>query len=242
MARREGCGRTLPRGGEPLSDHVSDLRALKALKMELEIEKLRHEVTIESNEAKKSAIYLASAEDSEADRLAKVGSRQYRQLDVTAPIYSMNVDAWIDRLEHWERRDPGEPIVVRINSPGGSILDGFALYDTLMRLRRKGHKITTHGIGIIASMATVIMQAGEERVLDRNAWFLVHEASAGAMGKTSDMEDMLKIIEKLERRTFSILAERSNLSATQIKTRWKRKEELLSAEETVKLGLVDRVE
>lgn len=180
--------------------------------------------------------------DKEADRLAKPGSRTYRQLNIFGPIFGGNVDAWIDMLEHWERRDPGEPIVIRVNSPGGSVLDGFALLDTILRLKRKGHSITTHGIGMIASMATVIMQAGDERVLDKNSWFMIHEVSAGARGKTSEMRDELKFIEKLEDRLLDILAERSTLTKRQIKSRWTKTDDWMSADEALKFGFVDKIE
>lgn len=145
-------------------------------------------------------------------------------------------------LEHWERRDPGAPITIRINSPGGSVLDGFALLDTILRLRRKGHKITTHGIGMIASMATIIMQAGDERVLDQNAWFMIHEVSAGTSGKASEMEDQMKFTLKLQDRLLDILAERSKLTKTQIKRRWKKTDDWMSSDDALALGFVDRVE
>lgn len=180
--------------------------------------------------------------DKEADRLAKPGSRTYRQLNIFAPIFGGNVDTWIDTLEHWERRDPGEPIVIRINSPGGDVLDGFALLDTILRLRRNGHHVTTHGLGMIASMATVLMQAGDERVLDKNAWFMIHEVSAGVRGKSSEMEDELKFVKKLQDRLLDILAERSTLTKAQIKRRWTKKDDWMSADEALKLGFVDRVE
>ena len=187
-------------------------------------------------------IELRRTIDVEADRLAKPGSRGYRQLDINAPIIGRNVDEWIAMLEHWERRDPGEPIVIRINSPGGSVLDGFALFDAILRLRRKGHTITTHGTGMIASMATILMQAGDERVLDANSWFMIHEVSAGAMGKASEMEDSLKLIKRLEDRLVTILAERSVLTKRQIIARTKRKDDWMTAEEAVALGFADRVE
>lgn len=180
--------------------------------------------------------------DKEADRLAKPGSRTYRQLNIFAPIVGSYVDSWIDMLEHWERRDPGEPITIRINSPGGSVLDGFALLDTILRLRRKGHKVTTHGLGMVASMATILMQAGDERVLDKNAWFMIHEVSAGTSGKASDMEDELRFVKKLQDRLLDILSERSTLSKTQIKRRWTKKDDWMSADEALALGFVDRVE
>jgi ATP-dependent Clp endopeptidase proteolytic subunit ClpP len=152
------------------------------------------------------------------------------------------VDNWIAQLEHWERRDPGEPITIRINSPGGAVIDGFALFDTILRLRRKGHFITTHGIGMIASMATVLMQAGDERVLDKNSWFMVHEIGSRVGGKTSDMEDELKFIKRLQERILDIYVERTILNKAQISRRWKKTDDWMDSNEALKLGFVDRVE
>lgn len=221
---------------------MTDLRALRAEKLTLEIEKLRHETTIEAARAEASAFELAASEDREADRLAKVGSRRFRQLDIDAPIYSGNVQAWIAQLEHWERRDPGEGVVIRINSPGGSVIEGFALLDTILRLRRKGHHVETHGMGMIASMATILMQAGDERILDANSWFMIHEVANSASGKTSEIEDELKFQKRLEDRLLDILAERSTLTKAQIRRRWRKTEDWMSAEEAVALGFADRVE
>ena len=228
-------------GEDELTD-LNTLRDLRARETELKIAKLEHEVRSEAASAEAHEMELAKMRDAEADRLAKPGSRTYRQLNIFAPIYGNAVDSWIDMLEHWERRDPGEPIVIRINSPGGDVLDGFALLDTILRLKRKGHHITTHGIGMIASMATILMQAGDERVLDANAWFMIHEISAGARGKTSEIEDELKFIGKLQDRLLDLLAERSTLTKTQIKRRWKKTDDWMSAEEALSLGFVDRVE
>lgn len=225
------------------------MKALVAMEKEvsiererLEIEKLQYEIKYEAARVEGAELELAAARDKEADRLAKPGSRSYRQLNIFEPIYGGVVDVWIDRLEHWERRDPGEPITIRINSPGGSVLDGFALFDTILRLRRKGHYITTHGVGMIASMATIIMQAGDERVLDANSWFMIHEVSAGAMGKSSEMEDQLKFIKRLQDRALDIYAERSKLTKAQISRRWKKTDDWMDANEAVALGFADRVE
>lgn len=216
--------------------------ALRARNIALKNQRLEHEIISEAAKAEGAQLELAKMHDLEADRLAKPGSRSYRQLNIFAPIVGNYVDTWIDALEHWERRDPGLPITIRINSPGGSVLDGFALLDTILRLRRKGHHVTTHGIGMIASMATILMQAGDERVLDHNAWFMIHEVSAGVQGKASEMEDQMKFTLKLQERLLDILAERSTLSKTQIKRRWKKTDDWMSADEALALGFVDRVE
>jgi ATP-dependent protease ClpP protease subunit len=217
--------------------------------MDLRAEKLREEIRFETARAQIAEIEAKQMVDKEADRLAKPGARKNLQLNIFDVISGHNVDQWIDVLEHWERRDPGAPITIRINSPGGSVFDGLALHDTILRLRRKGHRVTTHGTGMIASMASVLMQAGDERVLDKNAWFMVHEVASGAsLGdlfntrKTSEQAEQVKLMKRLEDRLLDILSERSTLTKAQIKRRWTKTDDWMTAEQTLELGYVDRVE
>ena len=212
---------------------LNDLRTLKGRLLEQEIRQATAEADIAEFDRNKRY-------DEERDRAVKPG--RIRHLYLNDVVSGRNVDAWLEVLNHWERRDPGEPIEITINSPGGSVLDGLALYDAILRLRRKGHHVTTRGTGLIASMATILMQAGDDRILDANSWFMTHEVSAGAVGTTSDMEDQLAFVKRLNDRLHGILAERSTLSKKQILTRTKKKDDWLSAEEAVGLGFADKVE
>lgn len=226
-----------------------ELMDLRAENLRRENEKLAAEIRFEVARAQIAEIEQAQMLDKEADRLAKPGARENLQLNIFDAIYGSHVDQWIDVLEHWERRDPGKSILIRINSPGGSVFDGLALFDTILRLRRKGHHVTTHGTGMIASMAAVLMQAGDVRILDPNAWFMIHEVSTGAsLGdlfnskKTSEQADHVKLMQRIERRLLDVLAERSTLTPAQIKRRWTKVDDWLTAEQALDLGFVDRVE
>lgn len=210
-----------------------DLKELKAQLLEQEIRKT-------SAEADYAEMERDEKLDLERDRAVKPG--RIRHLYINDLVNGLTADRWIGALQHWELRDPGEPIEITINSPGGSVLDGLALYDTILRLRRKGHHVTTRGTGMIASMATVLMQAGDERILDANSWFMVHEVSARTGGTVSEMEDQAAFVKRLNERLYDILAERSTLSKRQILNRTKKKDDWMSAEEAVKLGFADKVE
>jgi ATP-dependent protease ClpP protease subunit len=70
---------------------------------------------------------------------------------------------------------------------------------------------------------------------------LIHEISSIGIGKMSELEDEIKFLKRLQERCLEILADRSNLSKQQIKTRWTRKDWWLDAEETVKYGFADRI-
>lgn len=210
-----------------------DLRDLRA-------ELLRQQIRHEEAEAELSLLELEERRAKERDRLARPGL--HRRLPISGPIMGSNIDMWIEALEHWEMRDPGQPITVTIDSPGGDVLGGFGIFDTILRLRRKGHFVTTRGRGMIASMAAVLLQAGDERVMDANAQLMIHEISFGARGKVSEIEDFENFAKKLQKRVLDILSERSKLTARQIASRWKKTDWWMSAEEALELGFIDAIE
>lgn len=218
------------------------MSARELSKAELEKSLLLEEIREKSALASKAEIDLAIALDQERDRAVKGGN--IRHLNIFDVIGGAMVDKWIDAIEHWALRDPGQPVTININSPGGSITDGLALFDTIQRLRRNGHKVTTRGMGLVASMAGVLLQAGDERVLDKRAKLLIHEGSNNIKGSMTvgEQEDMQIFSKMLRDDVLDILAERSTLTKRQIENKWKRRDWVLSADEALKFGFVDRVE
>lgn len=212
---------------------LEDLRQLKA-------DLLKQEIRVATADAAMAEIRLAKALDEERDRQARGGL--HRRLPIDGVIYGSSIDTWIAALEHWEYRDPAEPITITIDSPGGDVLGGFGIFDTILRLRRKGHHVTTRGRGMVASMAAVLLQAGDDRVMDQNAQLMIHEVSFRTGGKLSEMEDDVNFTRRIQDRLLNILADRSTLTTTQIKRRWKKMDWWMDAEEALKLGFVDRIE
>jgi ATP-dependent Clp protease, protease subunit len=214
---------------------VSELTDLRA-------ELLREEIREKRAEAQIKEIDLAVAEDTERDRQVKQGKQ--RILDIDDVIVPKTAYAWIDALEHWARRDPGENVTINISSPGGSVTHGLALYDTIQRLRRNGHSVTTRGSGLVASMASVLLQSGDERVMDKRAKLLIHQGSLSLKGDftSGEMEDMQFFTKMLQDDILDIYVERSNMSKRQIEAKWKRRDWVLTADEALKYGFVDRVE
>lgn len=156
-------------------------------------------------------------------------------------VEAESVQQCMAELGQWSRRDPGSPITVIFNSPGGSVLDGLALFDYLRRLRNTGHFVTTMALGRAASMGAVLLQAGDHRVVGENAFLLIHEVSNHTTGKVSEMEDGVEFTRRLQKRLLAILAARSTLTDQQIARRWTRNEWWLDAAEAVSLGLADEV-
>ena len=154
-------------------------------------------------------------------------------------------------LARWHRMYPNQAFEIVISSPGGSIIDGFALFDFIQEMKRKGHTITTKSIGYAASMAGVLLQAGTKRVMSKESWLLIHEASFGAGGKMGVVEDAVKFVKKLQERILNIYAERASKveggkSAKSVRNlilkNWKRTDWWISSEEALAHGFVDEVE
>ena len=210
-----------------------EIRELERRLKEIEVEKAAAEL-------KKLEFEVNEMFDKERDRLVRVG--RIRHLYINDVISGKNADAWLEALQHWERRDPGEAITVDLNTPGGAITDGLALYDQLARMRRKGHKVTTRAVGGCFSMGAVILQAGDIRIADARSKIMIHEGSGSIAGTVGEQEDARKFREKLLEDVLDILAERATLTKRQIKTRWRRTDWYLSAAEALKSGFVDLVE
>ena len=147
----------------------------------------------------------------------------------------------IAKLVRWHRLDPKCDITFLIDSPGGDIISGFHLFDNLRWLVAEDHNVTTIATGMAASMAGVLLQAGTTRIITPQASMLIHEAQFGAVGSMGTIEDEVEYVKKLQSRIVDILAERSTLSPAQIKSRWKRKNWWLMADEVLQLGFADEL-
>ena len=190
-------------------------------------------------DADKAELEAAAARRREAETRADAAH------DLTYTFYDevneASVRAAMSTLAAWSRREPGAPLRIVLNSPGGRVLDGLAFVDFLMGLRRAGHRLRIEVLGRAASMGGVVLQAADERVMGANAFLLVHEVSGGAEGRSSELGDRIEFYEQMERRIVALLCSRSTLTERQIRSRWIRKDWWLGAEEAVALGLADTV-
>ena len=92
-----------------------------------------------------------------------------------------------------------------------------------------------------ASMAGILLQAGDTRWIGQQAWLMIHRAAFGAYGKTFEIEDEVKFVKRIEERILDIFTSRSKLTRNRIKRNWERKDWWISAEEALELGLIDDV-
>jgi|TARA_R110000765_G_scaffold357069_1_gene447157 ATP-dependent Clp endopeptidase proteolytic subunit ClpP len=147
----------------------------------------------------------------------------------------------MNKLTEWSRINPKCNIEIIFSSPGGSIIDGFELFDHIQSLRNNGHHITTGTLGMAASMAGILLQAGDVRWVGHQAWVMIHRAAFGAWGKTYEIEDEVEFVKRIEERCLDIFTTRSKLTKQKIKKNWDRKDWWISAEEAKDLGLVDEI-
>jgi|SRR3989338_8129954 len=138
-----------------------------------------------------------------------------------------------------ENQDQSKDIIFYINSPGGSIYDAFAIYDTMQFVKSD---IQTVGVGVQASAAAFLLSSGTKgkRLLLPHATVMIHQPSAGTKGRVSDMEIDLKEGLRMKKLLNEIMAENTGQSLKKIETDMER-DFWMSAEEAKKYGLVDKV-
>lgn len=228
-------------------------KELESARLAAETEKLLAEAAAHSALAARheedARTAAAIADGTEIDRDKMVERRQRELADnhyhhvysFTSSVSDSSVKAAIDRLTEWSRNDPACSIEIILNSPGGEIFAGMAFIDFVRELQAKGHHVTTVALGMAASMAGVILQVGDKRVMGANSFLLIHEASFGAFGSYGDVEDRVKLVDMMHERILKLFVERSKLSKAQIKNKWTRRDWWIPSDEALKHGLVDEV-
>lgn len=189
-------------------------------------------------ETERAAAELEAFRRREAEAAAEAARRTYT---FYGRVDDETVKHCMATLAAWSAHAPGGALTVVFNSPGGVVYDGLALYDFLRHLRSDGHHLTTVGIGRVASMGSVLLQAGDVRVIGANAFLMLHEVSNGTSGKVSELEESVDLSKRLQRRLLDILAERSTMSTASIARRWARRDWWLDAHEAVELGFADQI-
>jgi ATP-dependent Clp protease protease subunit len=143
------------------------------------------------------------------------------------------------QLLYLEREDPEKDINLYVNSPGGVISSGLAIYDTMQLIRPD---VSTICVGMAASMATVLLCSGAtgKRYALPNATIHMHQAMGGAQGQASDIEIAAREILRLQDRIRTILAEHTGQSYEKI-ARDTDRDYYLNADQAKEYGLVDEV-
>jgi ATP-dependent Clp protease protease subunit len=162
-----------------------------------------------------------------------------RIIFIGVPIDDFVANSVIAQLLFLQMQDPKKDIHIYINSPGGSVTAGLAMYDTMQFLTCD---VNTYCIGIAASMGSVLLTAGTKgkRFCLPNSHVMIHQVSGGAQGTASDVERTIGFMFNLKKRLNGILAHHTGKSIEQVENDSDR-DNYMTAEEAVKYGLVDKV-
>jgi len=155
------------------------------------------------------------------------------------PIDDQVANLIVAQLLFLSREDPDKEIQMYINSPGGVIYAGLAIYDTMQMIP---NKISTVAVGVTASFGTVLLAAGTkgQRYALPHATIHMHQPLGGAQGQASDIEIQAREILRLKARLNNILSQSTNQTLEVIERDTER-DFYLDAEAAVKYGLVDQV-
>ena len=145
----------------------------------------------------------------------------------------------VAQLIYLEAKDPQKDISLYINSPGGSVSAGLAIYDTMNYIKCD---VSTICIGMAASMGAFLLSSGQKgkRFALPNSEIMIHQPLGGAQGQASDIKIAAEHILKTKRKLNEILAKNSGQSLSKIENDTDR-DNYLSAQEALEYGLIDRV-
>ncbi len=145
----------------------------------------------------------------------------------------------VAQLLYLEAQDPDKDIQFYINSPGGSVTAGMAIYDTMQYIKCD---VSTICVGLAASMGAFLLSAGAKgkRYALPNAEIMIHQPSAGTQGQITDMAIHLKRLEIVKQRMNRILSENTGKDIETVTADCER-DNFMTAQEAMEYGLIDQV-
>jgi len=181
-------------------------------------------------------------ESSRGERAFDIFSRLLREriVFVTGPVEDDMAALVCAQLLFLESENPKKPIDMYINSPGGVVTSGFAIYDTMQYIKAP---ITTTCMGFAASMGSFLLMAGEPgmRIALPNSRIMVHQGSGGFQGKASDIERHAKDVMETQAKINALYARHCGRTLEEVRQALDR-DNFMSAEEALAWGLVDKVQ
>jgi len=162
-----------------------------------------------------------------------------RVIFLVGPVNDQTANLVVAQLLFLESENPEKDISLYINSPGGSVSAGMAIYDTMQFIKPN---VSTLCTGMAASMGAFLLAAGEKgkRFSLPNSRIMIHQPLGGAQGQASDIEIQAREILYLRERLNGILAEKTGRSLEQIAKDTDR-DNFMSADAAVEYGLIDKV-
>lgn len=164
---------------------------------------------------------------------------QQRIIMLTGEVTPHDMSVVKQELLWLESQDPNSDIYMYIDSPGGQVLTGLGVYDTMQYIKPD---VCTINLGMCASMGSLLLMAGApgKRFSLPNVEVMIHEPSGGTQGKTTDMELAVQHIIKLRKKLFELYERHTKMTVEQMPPLFER-DNWLSAEEALELGLIDKI-
>lgn len=162
-----------------------------------------------------------------------------RVIFLVGPVNDQTANLVVAQLLFLESENPDKDISLYINSPGGSVYAGMAIYDTMQFIKPQ---VSTICVGMAASMGAFLLAAGEKgkRYALPNSRIMIHQPSGGSQGQASDIEIQAREILDLRSRLNNILAERTGQGIERIERDTDR-DNFMSADDAVNYGLIDKI-
>ena len=154
-------------------------------------------------------------------------------------VTDVSANLIVAQLLYLEAQDPDKDIQFYINSPGGSVTSGLAIYDTMQYIKPD---VSTICIGMAASMGAFLLSSGAKgkRIALPNAEIMIHQPSGGSQGQCTDIQIQAEQILKIKKRLNSILAENTGKDIETIERDCER-DHFMTAEEAQTYGIIDKV-
>jgi ATP-dependent protease ClpP protease subunit len=227
---------------EPKSDEERAWYAAEAAKFDAETRLL--DMQAHEAEAKARAAWLNTEKlEREARNVQAQNDRNHVYHFETAVRDTQKVR---ETLDQWHRLNPDSDWTLVMNSPGGSVIDGMALFDHLVAYSKRGggtHKVTIIVRGYAASMGGILAQAADERVVGPESYLMLHKISTITGGSLDDIEDEVQFLKMIQSRVEDVFINRSGgkLSRATLRRRWARRDWWVSSSDAIKHGLADRI-
>lgn len=158
---------------------------------------------------------------------------------ISGEINDVSANIAIAQLIYLEAKDPDKDIMMYINSPGGSVVAGMAIFDTMNYIKCD---VSTICVGMAASMGAVLLSAGEKgkRFALPNSEIMIHQPLGGTQGQASDIIIHAEHILKTKKKLNKILAEKTGQNLETIERDTDR-DNFMTAQEALKYGLIDKI-
>lgn len=159
------------------------------------------------------------------------------KLHIVGDISAESFLKFSEELAAVEKKGIDEPIVIELSSGGGVAYDGLAFYSRI-RLSPCGFIIMAYGL--VASAASIILMAGDVRIMTKESWFMVHEDSGGVEGEVNVMEREIKHMRRMEEQWNCILTKHSKVTKG-VWEKMNKETTYLTAQQCLSLGIVDLI-